>query len=61
MIDPGVVLEKLIVAFPNPNAQRVPGTHDPKMPRAPSSCLGPPESYFPAPLKARWVMLPRKG
>ncbi len=46
MIDPGVVLEKLIVAFPNPNAPHFPGMHVPKIPRAPSSYLGPPESYF---------------
>ena len=46
MIDPGVVLEKLIVAFPNPHAPHFPGMHAPKIPRAPSSYLGPPESYF---------------
>jgi hypothetical protein len=46
MIDPGVVLEKLIVAFPNPNALRFPGMKAPSIPRAPSSYLGPPESYF---------------
>ncbi len=46
MIDPGVVLEKLIVAFPNPHARHFPDMHAPKIPRAPSSYLGPPESYF---------------
>ena len=46
MIDPGVVVEKLIVAFPNRHAPRRPGAHGPRVPRAPSSYLGPPESYF---------------
>lgn len=45
MIDPGLVLEKLIVAFPNPREPHFPGVHAPKIPRAPSSYLGPPESY----------------
>ncbi|HEX4006537.1 MAG TPA: glycosyl hydrolase 115 family protein [Acidobacteriaceae bacterium] len=42
MVDPGIVLEKLIVAFSNP-AARFPGT--PALPAAPPSYLGPPESY----------------
>lgn len=45
MIDPGVVIEKLIVAFPNPHAPHFPGMKLPKVPAAPSSYLGPPESY----------------
>ncbi len=46
MIDPGVVLEKLVVAFPNPNAPHFPGMPKSNVPMAPSSYLGPPESYF---------------
>ena len=52
MIDPGVVLEKLVVAFPDPQEPRVPGMPAPKVPRAPSSYLGPPESYFRMPSSA---------
>jgi len=46
MVDPGVVLEKLIIAFPNPDAPHFPGAPKNKIPMAPSSYLGPPESYF---------------
>jgi hypothetical protein len=46
MVDPGVVLEKLIIAFPNPDAPHFPGAQKNKIPMAPSSYLGPPESYF---------------
>ncbi|MGH9607038.1 MAG: glycosyl hydrolase 115 family protein [Terracidiphilus sp.] len=46
MIDPGVVLEKLLVAFADPHAPQFPGMPVAKIPRAPSSYLGPPESYF---------------
>lgn len=53
MIDPGVVIEKLIVAFPNPHALRFPGMKPPKVPTAPSSYLGPPESYFRIPPSPR--------
>jgi hypothetical protein len=46
MVDPGVVLEKLVIAFPDPNAPRYPDAPENKIPKAPSSYLGPPESYF---------------
>jgi hypothetical protein len=46
MIDPGVVLEKLVVAFTNPNLPHFPGFAPPKVPAAPASYLGPPESYY---------------
>jgi hypothetical protein len=45
MVDPGVVLEKLVVAFPNPAAP-IPGAAGPSQPSAPPSYLGPPESYY---------------
>ena len=45
MVDPGVVLEKLIVAFPDP-ASRFPGVPESAEPAAPPSYLGPPESYY---------------
>lgn len=45
MIDPGVVLEKLVVAFPNLEAPHFPGMAAPREPEAPASYLGPPESY----------------
>jgi hypothetical protein len=45
MVDPGVVLEKLLIAFPNP-AIRIPGITGASQPSAPASYLGPPESYF---------------
>ena len=44
MVDPGVVLEKLVIAFANP-AARLPGVPTPAEPAAPASYLGPPESY----------------
>ncbi len=44
MVDPGVVLEKLVIAFPN-LAARFPGMSAPAEPAAPASYLGPPESY----------------
>lgn len=51
MIDPGVVLEKLVVGFMNPDAARPPGTAAPTEPEVPASYLGPPESYYrPAPV-----------
>lgn len=46
MVDPGVVVEKLVVAFPNPHVPHRPGAHGPSVPHVPSSALGPPESYF---------------
>ncbi len=46
MIDPGVVVEKLVVAFPNPHVPQRPGTRGSRIPSAPSSYLGPPESYL---------------
>jgi hypothetical protein len=46
MIDPGVVLEKLVIAFANPDAPRFPGVAAPAEPDAPASYLGPPESYY---------------
>jgi hypothetical protein len=54
MIDPAVVLEKLVVAFADPDAPRLPGAAapaEPSEPTAPASYLGPPESYYriPAP------------
>jgi Gylcosyl hydrolase family 115 C-terminal domain len=45
MIDPGVVLEKLVVAFANPDAPVFPLTPPPSGPAIPPSYLGPPESY----------------
>jgi hypothetical protein len=45
MIDPGVVLEKLVVAFQDPDAPLFPGMAAPTVPAAPASYLGPPESY----------------
>ncbi len=45
MVDPGVVLEKLVIAFPNPEAPGFPAAPVSKAPAAPASYLGPPESY----------------
>jgi len=45
MIDPGVVLDKLVVGFANPDAEQVPGTAALTQPLVPESYLGPPESY----------------
>jgi hypothetical protein len=44
MIDPGVVLEKLVVGFANPTA-RYPGSAGANQHMIPDSYLGPPESY----------------
>ncbi len=49
MIDPGIVLEKLVVAFPNPHAPHFSAVAAPKEPTAPASYLGPPESYHKSP------------
>ena len=46
MIDPGVVLEKLVLGFANPDAPVFPFMPGPSRPTVPSSYLGPPESYF---------------
>jgi hypothetical protein len=46
MIDPGVVLEKLVVGFADPDAPHLPGTAAPMDPAVPASYLGPPESYY---------------
>jgi hypothetical protein len=45
MIDPGVVLEKLVLGFSNPEATHSPSTAAPTEPAVPASYLGPPESY----------------
>ncbi|HTV82526.1 MAG TPA: glycosyl hydrolase 115 family protein [Acidobacteriaceae bacterium] len=46
MIDPGVVLEKLVVAFASSQPPHFPGVSAPAEPAAPASYLGPPESYY---------------
>ena len=46
MVDPGVVLEKLVVGFANPDAPTFPGKAAPTGPTVPASYLGPPESYY---------------
>lgn len=46
MIDPGVVLEKLVVGFANPDAPVIPFTPASSGPAVPASYLGPPESYY---------------
>lgn len=46
MVDPAVVLEKLIVAFADPDAPVLPFTPAPSGPVIPASYLGPPESYY---------------
>jgi hypothetical protein len=46
MVDPGVVLEKLVVALSDQDAPHFPGAPKRNLPAAPSSYLGPPESYF---------------
>jgi hypothetical protein len=53
MIDPGLVLEKLVVAFANPSAPHFPGATAPTEPAAPASYLGPPESYNRMPVVER--------
>ena len=45
MIDPGVVLEKLVLALRNPDAPRASRKAVPSGPAVPGSYLGPPESY----------------
>jgi hypothetical protein len=45
MVDPGIVLEKLVVAFSDPSA-RFPGMPQSALPAAPTSYLGPPDSYY---------------
>ena len=45
MVDPGVVLEKLIVGFADPAAMRFPGGGANRS-LIPESYPGPPESYF---------------
>ena len=52
MIDPGVVLERLVVGFADPDAQRLPGTPPPARPTVPASYLGPPESYYRMPSRS---------
>ncbi len=52
MVDPGVVLEKLVVGFADP-AARFPGfASGADRPMIPESYLGPPESYFRMPQSA---------
>lgn len=46
MIDPGVVLEKLVLGFANPDAPHSRGTLTPRETAVPASYLGPPESYY---------------
>jgi hypothetical protein len=46
MIDPGVVLEKVVVGFANPDALAFPPRAAPTEPTVPASYLGPPESYY---------------
>jgi hypothetical protein len=52
MIDPGVVLEKLIVGFADPDAPHLPGATAANEPTVPASYLGPPESYYRMPPSA---------
>ena len=49
MVDPGVVIEKIVIGFPDPDARRF-RFGGPPPPIIPASYLGPPESYhqFPA-------------
>ena len=46
MIDPGVVLEKLVLGFADTDAPHFPGMAPPTDPVVPASYLGPPESYY---------------
>jgi hypothetical protein len=46
MIDPGLVLEKLVLGFANPDAPTFPGRAAPTEATVPASYLGPPESYY---------------
>jgi hypothetical protein len=52
MIDPGIVLEKLVVGFADPDAPHFPGTTAPTQPTVPASYLGPPESYYRMPSRS---------
>lgn len=52
MVDPGVVLEKLVVGFADPDAPHFPNTPAPTGPAVPPSYLGPPESYHRMPSPA---------
>ena len=45
MVDPGVVLEKLVIGLADPDAPRFPGAPAATEPTVPPSYLGPPESY----------------
>ena len=45
MVDPGVVLEKLVVGFADPTAPQFPGRNAASRSFIPESYLGPPESY----------------
>jgi hypothetical protein len=45
MVDPGVVLEKLVVGFADPATPRLPGMTGANHSLIPESYLGPPESY----------------
>jgi Glycosyl hydrolase family 115/Gylcosyl hydrolase family 115 C-terminal domain len=51
MIDPGIVLEKLVVGFADPTA-RFPGVAGSRRSLIPDSYLGPPESFYRLPLSA---------
>ncbi|MGB7135396.1 MAG: glycosyl hydrolase 115 family protein, partial [Acidobacteriaceae bacterium] len=46
MVDPGIVLEKLVIGFPDPDARSL-RFGGPPPPVIPPSYLGPPESYHP--------------
>ena len=52
MIDPGVVVEKLVVGFADPDAPHLPGKPAPAEPTVPASYLGPPESYYRTPCRS---------
>jgi hypothetical protein len=49
MVDTGVVLEKLVLGFENPEAPHFPRRPAPTVPTIPGSDLGPPESYYRVP------------
>lgn len=52
MIDPGVVLEKLVVGFADPDMPHFPSSPPAAEPAVPSSYLGPPESYYRMPARS---------
>lgn len=52
MVDPGVVLEKLVVGFADPDAERASRFFGSSASMIPDSYLGPPESYFRMPPSA---------